>query len=771
MTGTPAFGRMVRVMVVAVTVVFSALALVAGRSGAEPPPALQVGEASPQTFFATAPIAVEDPDATARAREEARLQVQTVYSTDVQVSNAVLADIRQFYSNVREAAKPVPNLAPDVADEIGDPVPPAEEEPAPAEEQPPEDQQQIPAEGETTTSSSTSTSTTTTTLPPRPREEQSELLAGTSPQVPQAVREQMLDILNVDLERIAAGEPGFFSDVELEALEIARELLQRDGGILATELDEVQRELITAPPPVLLPGVPTEARDSARVAIAELVATFLQANKRVDADRTNELRDAAAAAQPPELADFVFGETIVNAGDVLTEVHVDAIEALGLLQPEEDTRLEALAVVAALAVILSMLFLWRVARRQWDQPKQVGLFGLLIVLAALAARLPEILPDDPAQLRFVIPAAMFGFLAAILFDSRAGALMAIPVATFTGLATGDAGVTIFAAGATMAPVPFVSAVSSRRQLRLAVLTGGAVLAPLAAAIAWFFDGGSPEWRAPMIAALVAFSSGVASGVAAQGLLPFFENLFRVTTTLTLLDLTDRNHPGLRLIEEEAPGTFNHSILVGTLAGKAARAIGANPLLAQAAAYYHDLGKTVRPRYFIENQFGVSNPHDEMTPSESAQIIRSHVTDGLRLARQFGIAPEVAEGIRAHHGTGLMRYFYHRALEDDPGVDPETFRHHGEKPRRKEMAILMLADSVEGATRALVQHEDPTSAGIRKVVDQVINEKMEDGQLDDSALTFGELTKVREALVDALLGYYHTRIPYPGFPGREATAPV
>jgi hypothetical protein len=149
------------------------------------------------------------------------------------------------------------------------------------------------------------------------------------------------------------------------------------------------------------------------------------------------------------------------------------------------------------------------------------------------------------------------------------------------------------------------------------------------------------------------------------------------------------------------------------------------------------------------------------------VIRGHVTEGLKLARRYGIPPEVAEGIRMHHGTGLMRYFYHRALDTDPEVDPVLFRHHGEKPKGKEMAILMLSDAVEGATRALVQHEDPTSAGIRKVVEQVVAEKVDDGQLDESSLTFGELTRVKEALVDALIAYYHTRIPYPGFPGPRA----
>jgi putative nucleotidyltransferase with HDIG domain len=188
------------------------------------------------------------------------------------------------------------------------------------------------------------------------------------------------------------------------------------------------------------------------------------------------------------------------------------------------------------------------------------------------------------------------------------------------------------------------------------------------------------------------------------------------------------------------------------------------------AYYHDLGKTTAPQYFVENQFGVSNPHDRLPPEESARLIRSHVSEGLRLARDFRIPPDVAQGIYTHHGTSLMRFFYHKALDlygDD--VNPSDYRHRGRKPQSKEMVIVMFSDACEAATRALVQHEDPTSESLRTLVEQVITEKVEDGQLEESDVTFGELTRVKEALVDALIGYYHTRIPYPGFPGAPGTA--
>jgi hypothetical protein len=221
----------------------------------------------------------------------------------------------------------------------------------------------------------------------------------------------------------------------------------------------------------------------------------------------------------------------------------------------------------------------------------------------------------------------------------------------------------------------------------------------------------------------------------------------------------------------APGTFNHSVLVGSLADRASRAIGANPLLARAMAYYHDLGKTVQPKYFVENQFGVTNPHDRLPPEDSASIIRGHVAEGLRLAREFRIPPDVAQGILTHHGTSLMRFFSHKAEEAyGDRMEPADYRHRGRKPRTKEMVILMLADSTEAATRALVQNEDPTSDSIRRLVEAIIAEKVEDGQLEESEVTFGELTRIKEAFVDALIGYYHTRIPYPGFPGARSTPP-
>ncbi len=253
-------------------------------------------------------------------------------------------------------------------------------------------------------------------------------------------------------------------------------------------------------------------------------------------------------------------------------------------------------------------------------------------------------------------------------------------------------------------------------------------------------------------------------------------VFDITTNLRLLELVDRNHNALQLLQEKAWGTFNHSLMVGTLADRAARAIGANALLARASAYYHDLGKTENPIYFIENQFGITNPHDMMSPTESVEIIRQHVVDGVELAKRFHLPSEVTEAISSHHGDGIMRYFYETAKEQfgEANVNPDDFRHLGHKPRSKEMAIVMMADSLEGATRAVFSLEEPSRERIERVVETIVGEKIADGQLSECALTLGELTQVKQAFIEAFVGHYHQRIAYPDFtptpPTLERSAP-
>jgi putative nucleotidyltransferase with HDIG domain len=253
-------------------------------------------------------------------------------------------------------------------------------------------------------------------------------------------------------------------------------------------------------------------------------------------------------------------------------------------------------------------------------------------------------------------------------------------------------------------------------------------------------------------------NGFISTILTIGLLPIFESLFDATTDITLLELSDLNHPLLKRLSLEAPGTYHHSIIVGNLAEAGAKAIGANTLLARVGAYYHDIGKVQKPEYFVENQMGAKSKHERLTPSMSALILESHVKEGVEMAEEANLPQAVIDCIREHHGTTLMRYFYNKALEQ--GAEEKVmdeYRYPGPKPRSKETAIVMLADAVEAASRVL---EDPKPSRIKALIQKIVDSKLAAGELSDSNLTFKELTAIQQAFLPVLISVFHPRVEYP-----------
>ena len=243
-------------------------------------------------------------------------------------------------------------------------------------------------------------------------------------------------------------------------------------------------------------------------------------------------------------------------------------------------------------------------------------------------------------------------------------------------------------------------------------------------------------------------------------LKIFEWLFGVVTNFSLLELSDFNHPLLKKMVLEAPGTYHHSLIVSNLSEAAAEAIGAHSLLAKVGAYYHDVGKTIKPEYFTENQMIDGNKHDNLEPSMSRLVILNHVKEGIELAKRYKLDQRIINFIPEHHGTGLIHYFYQRALEDadhDETVDQANFRYAGPKPQSRETAIVLLADSVEGAVRAL---DDPIPARIDETVRKVMNNKFIDGQLDECDLTLKDIERISVTFTRVLSAMYHTRVKYP-----------
>ncbi|MFH1191488.1 MAG: HDIG domain-containing metalloprotein [Candidatus Omnitrophota bacterium] len=259
--------------------------------------------------------------------------------------------------------------------------------------------------------------------------------------------------------------------------------------------------------------------------------------------------------------------------------------------------------------------------------------------------------------------------------------------------------------------------------------------------------------------LIILINGLLSGIITLGVLPLFEYILQTVTNISLLELADPDHPALQRMALEAPGTYQHSLVVGNLSDTACSAIGANGLLARIGAYYHDIGKLKKPEYFIENQEIKKNIHDELTPTMSKLIIMNHIKEGLELAKKYSLSPVLWDFIQQHHGNSLVYYFYRRALEgkeEDQQISEEGFRYPGPKPETKEIAIVLLADSVEAATRNL---KDPVPDKIEETVRKVINNKFIDGQLDECELTLKDIEKISSVFSKTLNGIYHSRVSY------------
>lgn len=260
--------------------------------------------------------------------------------------------------------------------------------------------------------------------------------------------------------------------------------------------------------------------------------------------------------------------------------------------------------------------------------------------------------------------------------------------------------------------------------------------------------------------LILLINGALCGIISLGILPLFEYILQTVTNISLFELADSNHPVLQRMVLEAPGTYHHSLIVGNLSDAACVAVGANGLLARIGSYYHDIGKLQKPEYFIENQYIKKNAHDELTPTMSKLIIMNHVKEGLELAKKYSLSPILWDFIQQHHGNSLVYYFYQRALEgkeENQEIAEEGFRYPGPKPNTKETAIVLLADSVEAATRSL---KEPTFDKITETVRKIINNKFIDGQLDECELTLKDIDKISSVFSKILTGIYHSRVNYP-----------
>lgn len=496
--------------------------------------------------------------------------------------------------------------------------------------------------------------------------------------------------------------------------------------------------------------------------VIEMAGPFLQPNVVADRAETEWRRVQAQGAVPALLGYVKKDELIVDANQKLTR---EALERLRSLDNVEAARREPRELLypplaRALLMLLFMAAFATYLRLElpavYRDNAMLALFALLTAIVMAAAEALVGRYDLPV---LVVPLAAAPLVTASVLEKRPAVVFTLMLAVMVSAVS-----ELKAPFVAMAVMGGVTAVFSVARLRhrwhFAVAAFFIAFANLFAILTWDL-GQQPKPEVLAQDAGWGVAGAFLSVALAYLLLPVAEHLFGLTSDITLLELSDLNRPLLKRLQLEAPGTYHHSMVVGSLAERAAEAIGANSLLARVSAYYHDIGKLAKPEYFNENiPPHVRNPHEKLSPNMSTLVVRSHLNEGTEMARREHLPRAVRAAIPEHHGTMTLGYFYAKALEQDPGARREDFSYPGPRPRSRETAILMLADGVEGASRAL---SEPTPSRIRGLVTRNIEERVQQGQLDECGLTLQELAKVRDAFIPVLTATFHVRVQYPELP--------
>ena len=509
---------------------------------------------------------------------------------------------------------------------------------------------------------------------------------------------------------------------------------------------------------------------------AELVALAtgvirkcIRPNMLIDEEITEANRQKAR--DDVENVTCVKGEVIVRRGEIVTQAQYTMLSSLGLLK-EDSIDFPLLAGIAlVLLMILGCIGLY--LNRYLGDRLNTRMIMLLCLISVLVAGLCLGFSYLNA---YMMPISLGLMLVALLFDHRAALFFNIALgfvaSLLTNATTGLFSVTMFSVLLmSMVSGPIILAVFSRLSQRLTTLLAGALvgvsnfLCTLAVGLI-----NSADLSSVLANALWAMTSGIISGILCIGLQPVLESIFNLATNSKLVELSNPNQPLLRRLMLEAPGTYHHSMIVANLAEAAAGAVGGNPLLARVGAYYHDVGKLKRPTYFKENQLG-DNPHDRTDPRVSVAILTAHPRDGAAMALKERIPSPILDIIRQHHGDGVALYFYDKAVKQygAENVDIDAFRYEGPRPHSKESACVMLADTIEAAARAV---PDPTPEKVEALIRKLVRDKLNDGQLDESDLTFNDLDRICSAFSTVLTGVFHERIEYPDIalpPRTEPTA--
>ena len=498
-----------------------------------------------------------------------------------------------------------------------------------------------------------------------------------------------------------------------------------------------------------------------------LIVEFMKPNLIYDRETTERRQQARQDRVPRNKGIILKNERILDANTRVTEDDLQklfslsvAIDNKAMQESSTDIVLAYVGRILVIGIIVSFFFTFLLTYRKpiFDDWRMVLLIGLIF---SIEVGLAFLIKQNLELSEYLIPIIVAAMVLTIMFDARI-AFMGITsiILLVTILIGNNVEFMVTAMFNSSVGIYAVRQLRRRSQLFTAIfaLLGSSALVIIGQGLfkghTWLLMG-NDMLNLSIVAIL--------SPIVTYGLIGLLEVSFSITTNLTLIELLDFQHPLLKRLQHEANGTFNHSIVVGNLAEACADAISANSLLCRVGAYYHDLGKMVRPEYYIENQYSGENRHDTLTSVMSAKIIKNHVTDGLELAKEYGLPTIVSDFIPMHHGTTRVEYFYRKALEEDNKVDEVQFQYPGPKPNTKETGILMICEAVEAAVRSI---KEPDIMKIEAMIDKIINMRVTAGQLSECPLTMDELTRIKgkvdgsSGLLPVLRGIYHIRIEYP-----------
>ncbi len=488
-----------------------------------------------------------------------------------------------------------------------------------------------------------------------------------------------------------------------------------------------------------------------------VIEPYVSKNMIYNAQATEEQREQAMAEVEPVI--ILRNTLLVSEGEPVTERQMAQMENLGLIRGQQADYLGYIGLFFMLLIIFILvgIYVYTFVNEVYKKPNLLMLMGLVFIITMIFAVAATYFSG------YLIPVAMGVILITVMFGYRLAVLINLVLALMVGLITGgDFTFILVALASGLVSIYAVTRLSQRSDLARAGFYVVVTNVALIISTHLFFGNVSfePDSLVNLGYSIAAgVGNGLFSAVVAIGMLPYLESLFGVTTSITLLELSNPNHPLLRQMLMKAPGTYYHSMMVSNLAEAAAEAVKANTLLARVGSYYHDIGKLKRPYFFSENQLSGENPHSKLSPNLSALIIGAHPKDGMELGRKHKLPDDIQEIAQQHHGTSMISFFYQQALENSTRekVSADKFRYEGPKPCSKEAAIIMLSDAVEAGVRSLSK---PTSNRVETMIKRIISEKLEDGQLDQADLTLKEIDQIADAFVYIMSGIYHSRIEYP-----------